>query len=89
MTALSAGVVEAVVRSYDFSEIDVLVDVGGSEGALLAAVLTANPALRGILFDQSHVVATAGALLERAGVADRCEVVGGSFFNAVPGGADG
>ena len=55
---------------------------------LLAAILTANPALRGILFDQSHVVATAGALLERAGVADRCEIVGGSFFDAVPGGAD-
>ena len=88
MTALSAGVVEAVVRSYDFSEIDVLVDVGGGEGALLTAILAANPALRGILFDQSHVVATAGALLERAGAADRCEIVGGSFFDAVPDGAD-
>jgi hypothetical protein len=27
-------------------------------------------------------------VLERAGVADRCQVVGGSFFEAVPGGAD-
>jgi O-methyltransferase domain/Dimerisation domain len=88
MTALSAGVVEAVVQSYDFSGIGVLVDVGGGEGALLGAILTANPGLRGILFDQPHVVATAGALLERAGVAGRCEVVGGSFFDAVPGGAN-
>src|SRR5215207_1348648 len=39
MTALSAGVAEAVVRSYDFSGIDVLVDVGGGEGALLATIL--------------------------------------------------
>ena len=88
MTGLSAGVVEAVVQSYDFSEIGVLVDVGGGEGALLGAILTANPGLRGILFDQPHVVANAGALLERAGVARRCEVVGGSFFEAVPGGAN-
>ena len=51
-------------------------------------LISLNPALRGILFDQSHVVATAGALLERAGVTDRCEIVGGSFFDAVPDGAD-
>jgi hypothetical protein len=88
MTALSSGVVEAVVQSYAFSGIGTLVDVGGGEGALLAAILAANPSLRGILFDQPHVVRSVGALLERAGVADRCEVVGGSFFEAVPAGAD-
>ena len=88
MTGLSAGVVEAVVQSYDFSGIGVLVDVGGGEGTLLAAILAANPALRGILFDQLDVVADAGPLLERAGMADRCEVVGGNFFEAVPEGAD-
>ncbi len=86
MTGLSLA--EAVARSYDFSGIGVLVDVGGGKGALLAAVLAANPALRGILFDQPHVVAGAKDLLERAGVADRCEVVGGSFFEAVPGEAE-
>jgi hypothetical protein len=88
MTSLSSGVVNAVVRSYDFSRIGVLLDVGGGEGALLAAILAANPSLRGILFDQPNVVRSVGALLERAGVADRCEVVGGSFFEAVPTGAD-
>jgi hypothetical protein len=88
MTGLSLAEAEAVVRSYDFSEIGVLVDVGGGKGALLAAILAANPALSGILFDQPHVVADAKDLLERAGVADRCEVVDGDFFKAVPGGAD-
>ena len=86
MTGLSLAEAEAVVQSYDFSGISVLVDVGGGEGALLAAILAGNPALRGILFDQPHVVAGAKDLLERAGVADRCEVVGGDFFKAVPGG---
>lgn len=88
MTALSVPVAEAVVRSYDFSEIGVLIDVGGGEGVLLAAILAANPALRGILFDQSHVVTAAGVLLERADVADRCEFADGNFFEAVPSGAD-
>jgi hypothetical protein len=88
MTALSAGVAEAIVQSYDFSGMDVLMDVGGGEGALLAAILAANPTLRGVLFDQPHVLTGANDLLERAGVADRCGVVSGSFFEAVPGGAD-
>ena len=88
MTALSAGVVEAILQSYDFSGMGVLMDVGGGEGVLLAAILAVNPALHGVLFDQPHVVTAANNLLERAGVADRCEVVSGSFFESVPGGAD-
>jgi|SRR5579872_430568 len=84
MTALSAGVAEALVSSYTFSGMTVLADVGGGEGALLAAILSATPSLRGILFDQLHVVASARDLLERAGVANRCEIVSGSFFDAVP-----
>lgn len=88
MTDLSMGVVDAVVESYDFSGIDVLVDVGGGEGSLLAAILAANPALRGILFDQPHVVRSAGTLLEDAGVAPRCEVMEGNFFDSVPAGAN-
>ena len=58
-----------------------MVDVGGGRGAFLGAVLEANPAMRGILFDQPHVV-------EGAVVGERCDVVGGSFFEAVPEGAD-
>jgi predicted O-methyltransferase YrrM len=67
---------------------DTLADIGGGQGELLARILAAYPTLRGILFDQPDVVRSAGALLERAGVADRCEVVGGSFFETVPAGAD-
>lgn len=80
--------VEAVVQGYDFSRFGVLAHVGGGVGALLAAILKANPRLRGILFDQNHVVAHAGPWLEAAGVEDCCEVVGGSFFKGVPERAD-
>ena len=42
--------------SYDFSRFSAVVDVGGGRGALLEALLAANPGMRGILFDQPHVV---------------------------------
>jgi O-methyltransferase domain len=51
-------------------------------------VLRAHSAMRGILFDAPHVVAGAPPVLETAGVADRCTVVGGDFFVQVPSGAD-
>jgi predicted O-methyltransferase YrrM len=54
----------------------------------VAGVLQANPDMRGILFDMPEVVATAQRLLQQAGVADRCKVMGGDFFEAVPAGSD-
>src|SRR5262249_16294092 len=51
-------------------------------------VLKAYRKMRGVLFDMPHVVAGAPALLEEHGVAGRCDVVAGSFFESVPEGAD-
>ena len=79
---------EAIVAAYDFSGLDRIVDVGGGEGALLAAVLRTQPVARGVLFDQPHVVAGAAPVLAHAGVAERCQIVGGDFFGAVPAAAD-
>lgn len=78
----------AVVAAYDFSHSGTIVDVGGGVGQLLAAIVRANPAVRGVLFDQPHVVVQAGPLLEREGVAERCAVVAGDMFAAVPSGGD-
>ncbi len=88
MTGLSAGMVESIVAAYDFSQIRSIVDVGGGEGALLAAILAANPPMRGIVFDLPHVLTGASAVLQRAGVTDRCQLVAGSFFETIPPGAD-
>lgn len=74
--------------AYDFGRFHTLVDVGGGDGTLLAAILAAHPGLNGVVFDQPHVVARAPALLAEAGVAERCRVVGGDFFAAVPSGGD-
>jgi hypothetical protein len=70
----------------DFSAFGVIVDVGGGNGTMLASILSAHPPARGILFDQPHVVSKDS--LVAAGVADRCEVIGGDFFEAVPDGGD-
>lgn len=88
MSASSRRAATAVVAAYDFSLAHTVVDIGGGHGTLLAAVLWANPELHGILFDEEHVVAGATSLLEAAGVADRCERVGGNFFKTAPASAD-
>jgi SAM-dependent methyltransferase len=86
MSGISRSQHAAIVDAYDFSGIDHLVDVGGGHGTLLALVLSAYPNLTGTLFDLPDVVEGARPALERAGVADRCEVVGGDFFESVPSG---
>lgn len=78
----------AVLSAFDFSRFGTVVDVAGSQGALLAAILAAHPNTRGVLFDLPHVVVGARPVLEAAGVADRCQTVGGSFFESVPAGGD-
>ena len=88
MTQLSHSSAEAVIRAYDFSSFRHIVDVGGGQGLMLAAILRAHPHMRGTLFDQSNVVTRAKTVLAERGVIDRCNIVGGSFFETVPEGAD-
>jgi hypothetical protein len=88
MTDGSRRVTRGVLDAYDFGRFGTVVDVGGGQGALLAALLLAYPAMRGVLYEQPQVAARADRVLRQSGVADRCEVVGGSFFDAVPTGGD-
>jgi hypothetical protein len=88
MTGWTTQLVGAVVDAYDFSPFQTIVDVGGGYGTLLVAMLRSNPAARGILFDQPHVIAAAGEQMVVAGVAERCTTVGGDFFVEVPAGGD-
>jgi hypothetical protein len=84
MTEWTASVAPTVAVAYDFSTTPTLVDVGGGHGQMLASILRAYPTLRGVLLDLPHVVKGAPPLLETAGVASRCEVIGGDAFTAVP-----
>jgi precorrin-6B methylase 2 len=88
MADLTRTANRALLDAYDFGRFNTLVDVGGGRGALLAGVLARHPDLRGVLFDQPHVVDTARETFAQAGVSDRVQVVGGSFFEGVPAGGD-
>jgi SAM-dependent methyltransferase len=88
MVELSNVVAAAVTEAYDFSRFRRIADVGGGRGALLAAILKATPAARGVVCDQPEVVAGARATMEAAGVAERCDYAGLDFFQSVPEGAD-
>src|SRR5215203_5169036 len=88
MTDLSRQLSTAILAAYDFGRFGQIIDVGGGNGAFLAAILAKHPHLHGVLCDQPHVVSGAETVLAAAGVADRCKVVGGSFFDAVPAGGD-
>jgi len=88
MTALAQMTHAVVVGSYDFSPYRTIVDVGGGQGALLAAVLASAPSSRGVLYDLPQVVVDAPKILRDNAIADRIEVIGGSFFDSVPPGGD-
>jgi hypothetical protein len=88
MTNLSLMAIPAIVGAYDFKGIRTLADIAGGHGLLLSGILKANPELKGLLFDLPQVLEGATALLEKEGVAERVEMKRGSFFEAVPAGAD-
>ncbi len=78
----------AVAAAYDFSAFDVVVDVGGATGNMLAAILSDHAGPRGVLFDRPHVVRDAPALLKARGVEQRVTIEPGDFFETVPAGGD-
>jgi C-methyltransferase len=88
MTGVSELAVGPIVAGYDFSGYSTIVDVGGGHGRLLAAVLAATPAARGVLYDQLHVVADAPTLLQQHGIDGRVRIESGSFLETVPAGGD-
>jgi orsellinic acid C2-O-methyltransferase len=88
MVEFSGRVAGTFAAVYDFNGARVVVDVGGGNGAVLMAVLQAQPGMRGILFDLAQGLVGAGDKLAAGGVAERVTFQEGSFFEAVPSGAD-
>ena len=88
MANLTGGFKTAAIASLPLDGIKMIVDVGGADGTVLAAILTAHPQLRGVLFDLPHVISDAPRTLARHGVQDRAECAGGDFLESVPPGGD-
>jgi hypothetical protein len=77
MKSKAQSVIAPVIAAYDFSIFGTVGDIGGGLGHLLKAILKSAPKLRGVLFEQPHVI-------ERVGVdetiASRLVLQGGDFF---------
>lgn len=65
-----------------------VVDVGGGRGTFLMELLLRRPALSGILYEKSNVIAPLRARFDQAGLSGRAELVAGDFHVSVPAGAD-
>lgn len=79
---------EALLAAYDLGGVRKVADIGGGHGQLLTEVLTRYTQASGILFDLPAVTMRAGEALQAAGLEERCQIIGGSFFDSVPAGAD-
>jgi cyclopropane fatty-acyl-phospholipid synthase-like methyltransferase len=88
MSGMTAQANEALHAVYSFSGINRIMDVGGGHGGLITSILQKNSGMTGILFDSPQVIAGAQEKIAASDVADRCELVGGNFFESVPSGAD-
>lgn len=78
----------ASLAAYDFSAYPVVMDIGGGNGSVLMAVLEKHSSVSGVLFDLPGVIERARSRVEQAGLAQRCQLVSGNFFEAIPTGAD-
>lgn len=87
MGELSQLVAMDLVNVYDCRELQRVVDVGGAQGVLLAAVLQRAVRARGVLLDRAEVVAAARPALPVA-LRERVELVAGDFFETMPAGGD-
>ncbi len=88
MADVTRQVADALVKVYDFSRFRSIVDVGGGNGTLIAAILRAAPSLHGAILDLPAGIAEAERNLALAGVAHRCDILAGDFFREAPSGAD-
>jgi hypothetical protein len=84
MSTMTRPVSVAVAEAYDFSGCRLVADVGGGDGTLLIEILRRYPSVRGVLFDLPNVVERGRSKVIAAGLLDRCQIVGGSFLEAVP-----
>ena len=78
----------AIFAAADLTGVELLVDVGGGRGGMLAEVLRAVPGLHGVVADRPEVARAAQQFFADSGLADRASGVGVDFFESVPAGGD-
>ena len=79
---------DSIIEALDFSRVRTVADIGGGGGGLIAAVLRAQPHVKGVLFDRPQTLETAKPYLQSLGVAERMKLVGGDFLAEIQVRAD-
>ena len=88
MSDMAEQSVNAVIEAYDFSRVNKVAELGGGHGVLIAAILKRYPHVQGVLTDLPSVANEAKAFIKSEGLEDRCDIIGGDYFESVPSGAD-
>lgn len=88
MNQVTELILPALLTAYSFAPFRHVIDIGGGLGSLVAAVLRNQPLMKGTLYDLPYMADPAKAYLAGQGLAERCDVVTGDFFENVPEGGD-
>ena len=84
MTNLSTPVIREAVTAMDTTGAQFVVDVGGADGAFIAALLQHNPALTGAVLDLAQVIPGVIEAAAAHGLQSRMTGIVGDFLREVP-----
>ncbi len=84
MANLSSPAAIEIAEAVDTEGVHHVLDVGGADGEVVRAMMRANPALCGGVFDLPHVVPSAQQAARKDGLQERFTATGGDFFASVP-----
>jgi hypothetical protein len=89
MSGLSVSSVESVLNAYEFpKDCKKVIDVGGSEGYFLEAVMSKIPNAHGVVYDLPEVAERTAKLFANSKLSSKLEAIGGDFFKSVPSDGD-
>lgn len=77
-----------IAKQWDFSSRNVVADLGGGGGSLLAAILSLHPQLQGMLVDRPESIEAAKPRFQSGELASRCKLISADLSREVPAGAD-
>ncbi len=84
-SAMHTALVLEALKSYDFSNIRSLCDIGGGHGHLICNILREHPHLHGTVLELESTLKNKELLwAEKMGLAARCEYHAGDMFRQVP-----
>jgi hypothetical protein len=88
MTSSTMMQVAAILPAFSFRRFRNIVDIGGGQGLMLAAIIRKYPGCIGIVFDLPQSTSQTIQIFEKYEITNRAEIIAGSFFEKIPEGGD-